>query len=77
MKPHAKHPTRLRRARPLLVAGAAISAIAAIGCPGPFGNLRAPDCDAGQCTPPPADMAMPDMPLGNLRAPDMGGTDHD
>jgi hypothetical protein len=69
-----KNRPRLRRARPLLIAGAAITALAAaIGCPGPFGNLKAPD---GGFEPP--DMANTDGFFGNLRAPiDMAKPDHD
>ena len=69
-----KNRPRLRRARPLLIAGAAITALAAtLGCPGPFGNLRAPPEDAGV-----PDMANTDGFFGNLRAPlDMAKPDHD
>ncbi len=63
-----KNRPRLRRARPLLIAGAALSTLAVTGCPGPFGNLRAIDCDLGHCAPTP-DMAVPDAGFGNLRAP--------
>lgn len=69
-----KNRPRLRRARPLLIAGAAVTAIAAsIGCPGPFGNLRAlPPPDGGA-----PDMAATDGSFGNLRAPDMAKRDTD
>ena len=69
-----KNRPRLRRARPLLIAGAAVAAIAAtIGCPGPFGNLRAPPEDGGV-----PDMANTDGFFGNLRAPvDMAKPDSD
>jgi hypothetical protein len=64
---------RRRYARPLLVAGAALAVtIAGAGCPdgGPFGNLRPPDCDLGQCGAP-QDLSVVDSggPFGNLRAP--------
>jgi hypothetical protein len=69
-----KNRPRSRRARPLLAAaGSAITAIAVSACtsaPGPFGNLRAPDCDLGQC-PPPADLSVPDLnPPADLANPD-------
>jgi hypothetical protein len=46
--------------------------VAAGGCGdkhGPFGNLKAPDCDQGQCGPPP-DMTVDNGgPFGNLKGP--------
>ena len=71
-----KHKPRRRRARALLVAGAALTLS---GCPvdGPFGNLKAPDCDADVTAPfcqEATDMAVEDLPFGNLRA-DIGDRD--
>jgi hypothetical protein len=70
-KPASPKPTPAKRriARPLLVASAAIT-IGAVAAGCPFGNLKAPDCDQGQCDPP--DMS---MPFGNLKGPDMGPPD--
>jgi len=70
-RPRMKNKPRRRRTRPLLLAGAALSAsLASTACPGPFGNLRAPNCDASpQNCGEPADLAVPDMGFGNLRAP--------
>jgi hypothetical protein len=67
-----KHRPRARRTRPLLVAGALVSTMTLAGCPFPFGNLKAPNCDLGQCEPPP-DLAAPDAgePI------DLGDADHD
>jgi hypothetical protein len=66
-------PPRRRFARPLLVAGAALAVtIAGAGCPdgGPFGNLKAPNCDLGQCgVPEDLSVVQGDGPFGNLKAP--------
>lgn len=70
----AKHKPRLRTSRVLLAATTLASTAFAAGCPveGPFGNLKAPDCDAGQCDP--LDLKIVDLqedaPYGNLKAPD-------
>lgn len=70
---------RKRRSRTLLaVTGLAGTAMAA-GCPidGPFGNLKAPDCDMNPsyCGEAP-DLKIVDLqedaPFGNLKVPDMG-----
>jgi hypothetical protein len=75
-------PPRRRVARPLLVGGAAAVAlsigVAACGDIGPFGNLKPPNCDLGQCGPP-EDLSVPidsDGPFGNLKPPiDFGESD--
>jgi hypothetical protein len=56
-----KNRPRPRRMRPLLLAGAALTmSLASTGCP--FGNLKAPNCDASpdSCGESP-DMAVPDL----------------
>jgi hypothetical protein len=81
-----KNKPKPRRARALLVAVASAGLATLGGCPtdsnGPFGNLKAPDCDAAAeepyCHPP--DMAVPDLidsdgPFGNLKAPDCDAGD--
>src|SRR5437868_15338206 len=69
---------RPRRARPLLLAGAGLAATLMTGCAQqqPMGNLKAPDCDLGQCEQPadlvvpPVDMVDADAPFGNLKPPE-------
>ena len=72
--PGMKNRPRRRLARPLLLAGAALTtALASTGCGDfPFGNLKAPNCDASPTScGEPADMAVPNPPL------DFGKPDQD
>jgi len=72
-----RHQPRKRRARVLLAASGLAATLTVSACTenstGPFGNLKAPDCDLGATfCPPGPDMAVPppDGPFGNLKAPD-------